>query len=86
MSRLVLFHKGIDWIKYGSVELSVDIVAMGNRLSSNSSATNSSTVHTTPKLTDSSELVRKPPKLTDSMKIEIFDCIKNGDKLKVCMK
>ena len=42
----------------------------------NSSATNSSTAHE--RFTT--------PKLTDSMKIETFNCIENGDKLKVCMK
>ena len=46
---------------------------------------------TTPKLTDSSELVRKTPtaqRLSYLMKREneTFHCIKNGDKLKVCMK
>ena len=62
---------------------------MGNKLSSaypNSSATNSSTAHerfTTPKLTDSLELVRNTQKRLD---YKTFDYIKNGDKLKVCMK
>ena len=68
---------------------------MGNQLSSadskssHSSATNLSTAHerfTTPKLTDSLELVRKTPRRqTKIMKrdSETFDCIKNGDKLKV---
>ena len=44
---------------------------------------------TTPKLTDSSELVNITPKrLSYSMRLDnkTFDCIKNGDKLKVCMK
>ena len=65
---------------------------MGNKLSSTkSSATNLSIAHerfTTPKLTDSSELVRKPQKrLIHPMRLDkTFNCIKNGDKLKVCMK
>ena len=60
--------------------------------SSHSSATNSTTAQersTSPNLPDSSELVRKTSKgLNYSMKREneTFDCIKNGDKLMVCMQ